>query len=70
MLWILMSVLAVAGALFVRRRRRQGEVQHVEPWRASLVDDEPLDLEEIRRAEDEWLADDEWAQGSEDEEWR
>lgn len=51
----LLGVLALlAGLAALRRRRRPPEPE--EPWRRSLEDDEPLDLEEIRRAEEEFLA--------------
>ena len=59
MFWVFVAVLAiVGGGLALRRRSVDGEVA-AEPWRASLDEDEPLDLEEIRRAEEEWLDDDE-----------
>lgn len=70
MFWILMAILVVMGAALVLRRRRQYETPRQEPWRSSLAKDEPLDLEEIRRAEDEWLQEDAWEDLPEDESWR
>ncbi|HUE97437.1 MAG TPA: hypothetical protein VMN39_12310 [Longimicrobiaceae bacterium] len=76
MFWVLMALLVVAGGVLLRRRQPIGEDR--EPWRASLreeEEDEPLDLEEIRRAEDEWLAEEAWAEEDwqddpDDESWR
>lgn len=66
-----MALLAVLGAAAAMRRRRGYEDPGEEPWRASLQrDDEPLDVEEIRRAEDEWLEEDGWSDAAGDEEWR
>ncbi len=71
MLWILMAFLVVLSAMVVLRRRARYESPGEEPWRASLQsEDEPLDLEEIRQAEDEWLQDDGWRDSSEDDSWR
>jgi hypothetical protein len=66
-------LMIAAAALFTRRRREPDHGD--EPWRASLreEDDEPLDLEEIRRAEEEWAAESEAEGGWEeddDEPWR
>lgn len=73
MFWVLMALLVVAAGFLVRSRSRP--TVEDEPWRASLEDeDEPLDLDEIRRAEDEWLAEEEWAgetwQEEGEEDWR
>ena len=71
MFWILMAVLVLLGAALVFRRRGRYESPREEPWRSSLEpSDEPLDIEEIRRAEDEWLQEDGWRDPPEDESWR
>lgn len=77
MFWVMMALLVAAG--FLLRRRETGSTED-EPWRASIEaegDEAPLDIEEIRRAEEEWLAGSEWNADSgdwsgevEDEEWR
>jgi hypothetical protein len=70
MLWIAFATVVLLGGIAAMRRRRDYESVEAEPWRASLDEDEPLDLEEIRKAEEEWLEgsdalddlpDDEWA---------
>lgn len=60
MFWVLMALLVIAAAVLVRRPRRNADAD--EPWRASLreEEDEPLDIDEIRRAEAEWLEGDVW----------
>lgn len=69
MFWMMLAVLVVVGALLMIARRRRYETVEEEPWRASLVeDDEPLDIEEVRRAEEEFLAEP-W-QEDEEEPWR
>jgi hypothetical protein len=71
MLWIILAILAIAGG-FLARRRSTNDIDE-EPWRASLRepdDDEPLDIEEIRNAEEEWLASDAWDADSEDSDWK
>jgi hypothetical protein len=75
MLWVLMALLVLVAGMSMMLRRRQYETVETEPWRASLADErEPLDMEEIRRAEDEWLSSDEWDDGLndgvDDEGWR
>lgn len=77
MFWVMMALLLAAG--FMLRRRETGASED-EPWQASLEGaggDSPLDIEEIRRAEEEWLAGSEWDADSgdwsgdvEDEDWR
>ena len=77
MFWVMMALLVAAG--FLLRRRETGTSEE-EPWLASLErdgDDSPLDIEEIRRAEEEWLAGSEWNAESgdwsgeaEEEDWR
>ncbi len=68
MFWLMLALLVVVGALLALSRRRSYESVEEEPWRASLTEeDEPLDMDEVRRAEEEFLADS-W---EEDEEpWR
>jgi hypothetical protein len=58
MFWMMMALLLLfAGVSLLGRRRRYESVEE-EPWRASLDDDEPLDVEEARRAEEEFLESD------------
>ncbi len=71
MLWVLLAVLLLYAGVSMMRRRRAYETADAEPWRASLAaDDEPLDMEEIRRAEDQWLADEEWSDHPDEDSWR
>lgn len=77
MFWITMALFVLwGGFLMVNRRRRNYRSTEEEPWRASLESDAPLDIDEIRRAEEEWRADeewhpdDEWRASSDDQEWR
>jgi hypothetical protein len=71
MFWLLLSVLAVVAFFALVSRRKRYESVEEEPWRASLEEDEPLDWEAAQRAEDEWLAENEWEKGEEDgEAWR
>jgi hypothetical protein len=71
MFWILIAVLAVIGFFVVASRRRQYETVEDEPWRASLEDEEPLDWDAAREAEEEWLKEEEWEAGGDDHEsWR
>ncbi|MBA2246145.1 MAG: hypothetical protein H0W11_14410 [Gemmatimonadetes bacterium] len=66
---MMLAILLVVGALLMIARRRRYETVEEEPWRASLAeDDEPLDMEQARRAEEEFLADS-W-QEDDDEPWR
>lgn len=70
MFWLLLTVLALLGGLAMSPRRKSYESVEEEPWRASLEDDDPLDVEEARRAEEEWL-EDSWEEEEEDDEpWR
>jgi hypothetical protein len=71
--WLILAVFALVGGAAMLNRRRTYESPEAEPWRASLDDDEPLDLEEIRRAEEEFLSDEGWSpeeSGEEEEPWR
>jgi hypothetical protein len=61
LVFLLMTLLVLAGGLLALRRRRSGGWEDRidrEPWAASLRDDdgdEPLDEEAIRQAEDAFL---------------
>jgi hypothetical protein len=72
MLGLLFAILLVIAVLLVASRRRDVDPAGDEPWRASLreEDDEPLDIEEIRRAEAEWAAEGAYDWEDEDESWR
>ncbi|HET7275536.1 MAG TPA: hypothetical protein VFI91_10275 [Longimicrobiaceae bacterium] len=65
MFWLILSVLAIIAAAVIGLRRRRYTGMEDEPWRASLGDDEPLDMDEIRKAEEEW---NDW-DSDEDEPW-
>jgi hypothetical protein len=66
MFWIGLAVLVLVGATLGMRRRRRYESVEDEPWRASLRDeDDEIDEEELRRAEEELRYSDE-----DDEPWR
>lgn len=69
MFWLFLTVLAIVAGIALRRRISSGSVER-EPWEGDPADDEPLDIDEIRRAEAEWESDEEWADPSEEEEWR
>jgi hypothetical protein len=69
MLWFLMALIVIVAGLTMLRRKRLYESVEDEPWRRSLAD-EPLDIEEIRREEEEWLKSSEWDGSSDDEAWR
>jgi hypothetical protein len=71
MFWLLVAILAVVAFFAVAARRRSYESVEQEPWRASLGDDEPLDMEAARRAEEEWLKESAWEDDNEEQEpWR
>jgi hypothetical protein len=70
MLWLMMALLVVVAAMAVLRRKQRYGTTQDEPWRASLDDDEPLDMDEIRREEEEWLKSSGWDDPSDDEAWR
>lgn len=68
MIWFMLAIITVGA--FVARRRAASYFED-EPWRASLDDsEEPLDIEEIRQAEDDWLQDSSWQDLEDDESWR
>jgi hypothetical protein len=71
MIGLLFALLLVAAVILVARRRQSPVVPVDEPWRESLNDGtEPLDIEEIRRAEEEWATEGglEWEE--DDDGWR
>lgn len=69
-LWLFLAVLVLVAAIVGTARRRRYESVEDEPWRASLEEDEPLDMERARRAEEEFLRD-HWESETEDAEpWR
>jgi hypothetical protein len=71
MFWLLVTVLVVVAFFAVAARRRSYESVESEPWRASLDDDEPLDMEAARQAEEEWLQRNQWEDDNEESEpWR
>ncbi|CAN5744086.1 hypothetical protein BH23GEM6_BH23GEM6_07820 [soil metagenome] len=72
MMGLLFAVLLMAAIFMVIRRGRAPTSSPEEPWRASLREneDEPLDLEEIRLAEEEWEAEGGLDWEEEDESWR
>jgi cytochrome c-type biogenesis protein CcmH/NrfF len=70
MLWVLMAVLVIVGAVLAFQRKRRYDSPRDEAWRASLDSDEALEIEEIRRAEEEWLEAGGWEEPPEDDAWR
>lgn len=71
MFWMLLAILVIAAFILALSRRRRYESTEDEPWRASLRDDEPLDMEAARQAEEEWLADSGWQDEDDNaEQWR
>jgi hypothetical protein len=57
MLFLLLTLVLLVGGWVSLRRRRDAEASRLrdEPWAASLMEedaDEPLDMDEARRAED------------------
>lgn len=67
--WLILTILALVAGFAAVRRRSPASIER-EPWEADPADDEPLDMEEIRRAEAEWEAEQDWEGPSEEEEWR
>ncbi len=66
---VLAALIVFAGVRALRMRRPYPE--EVEPWdRAWDDDDEPLDEEEIRAAEDAFWEEGEWEDEVDDEGWR
>ncbi len=70
MLWLLMALFVIVGGVMMLRRKAEFVAGEDEPWRQSLGEDEPLDIDEIRRAEEEWSDTAEWEDPPEDESWR
>lgn len=67
--WLVLSIIAIAGAVVALRRRRGYESPEAEPWRASMDDaGEPLDWDEAAIAEEEFHADS-WGPEEEDDDW-
>lgn len=78
MIWALLTFLFLAAAVTALARRRSYEppIDEDEPWRASLAHDddeeEALDMDEARLAEEAFLASD-WEDDADDDEsepWR
>lgn len=67
MIWFMLAIVTI-GAFVVRRRA--ANLFEGEAWRVSLEDDEPLDVEEARQAEEEWLQESGWEDYEDDESWR
>ncbi len=67
--WLVLTILALMAGFASLRRRSPSSIER-EPWEPDPADDPPLDMEEIRRAEEEWEADQGWEDPSEEEEWR
>jgi hypothetical protein len=71
MIGLLFALLLVAAVILVARRRQGPEIPADEPWRASLNEDaEPLDIDEIRRAEEEWATEGGLDWEEDDDGWR
>jgi hypothetical protein len=70
MLWLLMALFVIVGGVMMLRRKAEFVTGEDEPWRQSLREDEPLDIDEIRRVEEEWSETAEWEDLPEDESWR
>jgi hypothetical protein len=70
MLWLLMTLLVLVAGIIVLRRKATFVAADDEPWRQSLDEDEPLDIDEIRQAEEEWIETTEWEDPPDDESWR
>jgi hypothetical protein len=67
--WLALVALLVIGFFAALSRRRRYETVEDEPWRASLDDDEPLDMDAAREAEEEWL-EQSWDEDDGGEAWR
>jgi hypothetical protein len=70
MFWLLLTLILITGGIFVLRRKASYIDSEKEPWRRSLREDAPLDMDEIRSAEEEWASGDEWKDLPEDDSWR
>jgi hypothetical protein len=70
-IWLALTVLLIAAFLLAVSRRKRYESVEDEPWRASLRDDDDeLDMDAAREAEEEWLREEEWNGDQADEPWR
>ena len=67
--WLVLTILSIVAGVAAIRRRSPSSIER-EPWEPDPADDEPLDLDEIRRAEAEWEADQGWEDPPEEEAWR
>jgi uncharacterized membrane protein len=67
--WLALVALLVIAFFAALSRRKRYESVEDEPWRASLQDDEPLDMDAAREAEEEWLQE-EWGDDGSNESWR
>ena len=68
MFWLILALLVIFAGFALRKQRRSYAVER-EPWEADPgIDDEPLDMDEIRRAEEEWETESSW--DPPEEEWR
>lgn len=67
--WLILTILALVAGASALRRRSPSSIRR-EPWEPDPADDEPLDMEEISRAEAEWEADQDWEEPPEEEAWR
>lgn len=68
MIWFMLAIITVGA--FIARRRATHYFEE-EAWRESLDDgEEPLDMDEIREAEEEWLEESAWQDLEDDESWR
>jgi|GEM_PF-2716512 len=66
MFWLTLTILTVIAFFAVMKRRRRYESVEDEPWRASLGDEEPLDWDAAREAEDELLRERDWQSDDDD----
>ncbi len=70
MLWLFLTLLLITGGVLLMRRKAAYVASEDEPWRRSLPEDAPLDIDEIRSAENEWTSGDDWKDLPDDESWR
>ncbi len=68
MFWLILTALVIVAGFALRKKRGSYAVER-EPWDAEPSPEDPLDIEEIRRAEAEWEAEEDWEDPPE-EEWR
>ncbi|MDR0786971.1 MAG: hypothetical protein LBG44_03800 [Gemmatimonadota bacterium] len=70
MFWLVMTLILLAGGVLILRRKEKYIASENEPWRRSLSEEKPLDIDEIRAAEEEWTSGDSWKDLPEDDSWR